>query len=65
MQLQEKKSKIRKITDGKDHFDYETFKRMMEKGYYNTNLDEMKQTDIERKEFKMEQLNEILNQIYR
>jgi hypothetical protein len=60
-----KKSKIRKMTDGKDHFDYETFKRMMEKGYYNTNLDEMKQTDIERKEFKMEQLNEILNQIYR
>ena len=53
------------MTDGKDHFDYETFKRMMEKGYYNTNLDEMKQTDIERKEFKMEQLNEILNQIYR
>ena len=59
-----KESKIRKMTDGKNHFDYATFKRMMEKGYHETDLNEIKEADINRKGYKLKQLTEILKEIY-
>jgi len=59
-----KDSKIKKMTDGKNHFDYATFKRMMEKGYHETNLDEIKEIDKNRKGIKLEQVTEILKEIY-
>lgn len=59
-----KDSKIRKMTGGRNHFDYETFQRIRKKDYYNTSLDEIKEVDINRKKRKSSQICQIIKKMY-
>ena len=59
-----KDSKIRKMTGGRNHFDYETFQKMRKKDYYNTSLDEIKEVDINRKKRKSSQIYQIIKKMY-